>query len=77
MCFIGFRKLGVELWIVCIIEGIYSNARSLVKVKDQLSMEIEVKDGVHQGSLLIPLLFIITHVARDLVISALEFQGYT
>ena len=37
----------------------YSNARSHVLVGEGYSEEFEVKDGVHQGSVLSPLLFII------------------
>ena len=37
----------------------YANARSLVRVGEGFSKEFEVKVGVHQGSVLSPLLFII------------------
>ena len=37
----------------------YSNARSRVRVGEGYSEEFEVKVGVHQGSVLSPLLFII------------------
>ena len=39
--------------------GMYANARSLVRVGEGYSEEFEVKVGVHQGSVLSPLLFII------------------
>ena len=42
-----------------LVEGMYANARSHVHVGEGYSEELEVKVGVHQGSVLSPLLFII------------------
>ena len=42
-----------------LVQGMYSNARSRVRVGEGYSEEFEVKVGVHQGSVLSPLLFII------------------
>ena len=55
----ALRKLGVDEWIVPLVRGMYSNARSCVHVGEGYSEEFEVKAGVHQGSVLSPLLFII------------------
>ena len=55
----ALRSLGVEEWAVRVIQGMYSNARSRVRVNGQLSDEFEVQVGVHQGSVLSPLLFIL------------------
>ena len=55
----ALRKLGVEEWIVRLVQGMYANARSQVRVGKGFSKEFEVKVGVHQGSVLSPLLFII------------------
>ena len=55
----ALRKLGVEEWIVQLVQGMYANARSRVRVGEGFSKEFEVKVGVHQGSVLSPLLFII------------------
>ena len=55
----ALRKLGVEEWIVRLVQGMYANAWSRVHVGKGCSEEFEVKVGVHQGSLLSPLLFII------------------
>ena len=55
----ALRKLGVEEWIVWLVQGMYANARSRVRVGEGYSEEFEVKVGVHQGSVLSPLLFII------------------
>ena len=53
------RKLGVEEWIVQLVQGKYANAQSRVHVGEGYSEEFEVKVGAHQGSVLSPLLFII------------------
>ena len=55
----ALRKLGVEEWIVRLVQGMYANARSRVRVGEGYSEEFVVKVGVHQGSVLSPLLFII------------------
>ena len=53
----ALRKLGVEEWIARLVQGMYTNALS--RVGEGYSEEFEVKVGVHQGSVLSPLLFII------------------
>ena len=55
----SLRKLGVEEWVVKLVQGMYHNARSRVCVGNGQSEEFEVKVGVHQGSVLSPLLFIV------------------
>ena len=55
----ALRKLGVEEWIVRLVQGMYAIARSRIHVGEGYSEEFEVKFGVHQGSVLSPLLFII------------------
>ena len=55
----ALRKLGVEEWIVRLVQGMYANVRSRVLVGEGYSEEFELKVGVHQGSVLSPLLFII------------------
>ena len=60
------RKLGVEEWIVQLVQGMYANARSRVPVGKGYSEEFEVEVGVHQGSVLSPLLFIIVLEALSL-----------
>ena len=46
-------------WIVRLVQRMYANARSRVRVGEGYSEEFEVKVGVHQGSVLSSLLFII------------------
>ena len=55
----ALRKLGIEEWIVRLVQGMYPNARSLVRVGEGFRKGFEVKVGVDQGSVLSPLLFII------------------
>ena len=54
----AMRSLGVEEWAVRAVQSMYANARSRVRVNGQLSEEFDVQVGVHQGSVLSPLLFI-------------------
>ena len=55
----ALRKLGVEEWNVQLVQGMYANAQSHVRVGEGNSEEFEVTVGVHQGLVLSPLLFII------------------
>ena len=55
----ALRSVGVEEWAIRVIQGLYNNARSRVRVNGQYSEEFGVGVGVHQGSVLSPLLFIL------------------
>ena len=55
----ALRKLGVEEWLVRAVQAMYRGAVSKVRVGNELSEEFSVQVGVHQGSVLSPLLFII------------------
>ena len=46
-------------WIVCVVQIMYQNARSHVRINNSYSDVFNVKVGVHQGSVPSPLLFII------------------
>ena len=55
----AMRKLGIDEWLVCLVQSMYKDVRSRVRVGDGYSEEFGVGVGVHQGSVLSPLLFII------------------
>ena len=59
----GAEKTWCEEWIVQMVQGMYANALSRVRVGEGYREEFEVKVAVHQGSVLSPLLFIIVHEA--------------
>ena len=54
----ALRKKGVEEKLVQTVMRLYEGARTRVRVDSELSEPFEVKVGVHQGSVLSPLLFI-------------------
>ena len=55
----ALRKVGVPEWIVRVVQIMYQSARSKVKVNNSYSDVFNVQVGVHQGSVLSPLLFVI------------------
>ena len=55
----ALRTVGVDEWIVRVIQSMYDGPISKIRVNDSYSDDISVKVGVHQGSVLSPLLFII------------------
>ena len=54
----AMRKLGLEEWIINLVKAMYNNATSKVRINGTYSDPFEVKVGVHQGSVLSPLLFL-------------------
>ena len=54
----AMRKLGIDEWLVRLVQSMYKDVRSRVRVGDGYSEEFGVGVGVHQGSVLSPLLFI-------------------
>ena len=54
----SLRKLGVSEWLVKVVQAMYTNAKSRVRINKSFSDSFDVKVGVHQGSVLSPLLFI-------------------
>ena len=55
----ALRQSGVDEWLVRVIQSMYEGAVTSVKLGVSESAEFAVKVGVHQGSVLSPLLFII------------------
>ena len=53
------RKLGVEEWAIRVVQGMYKDAKSRVRINGKYSEDFNVNVGVHHGSVLSPLLFII------------------
>ena len=64
------------MWFVRLVQGMYANALSHVRVGEGYSKEFKVKVGVHQGSVLHPLLFIIV-LKSCCASSALGYPGRT
>ena len=53
------HKLGVEEWLVSAVMSVYTGAKTVVRTACGNSISFEVKVGMHQGSALSPLLFVI------------------
>jgi hypothetical protein len=54
----ALRKKAVPERMVQVVMGMFTRASTVVKVKDEFSDPFDVKVGVHQGSVLSPILFI-------------------
>ena len=55
----ALRYLGVDEWIVSVVRAMYEDATTKVKLNGRESKAFSVRVGVHHGSVLSPLLFII------------------
>jgi len=55
----AMRKLGVEEWLVSAVMSMYTGAKTVVRTVYGNCKGFEVKVGMHQGSALSPLLFVI------------------
>ena len=53
----ALRKLGVDEWLIRTVMALYTEACAIVRTDAGLSESFEVKVGLHQGSVLSPLLF--------------------
>ena len=54
----ALRKLGVDEWLIRTVMALYTEACTAVRTDAGLSESFEVKVGLHQGSVLSPLLFV-------------------
>ena len=63
-------KLGVEEWLVSAVMSMYTGAKTVVRTVYGNSSGFEVKVGMHQGSALSPLLFVIVMeaISRELAL---------
>ena len=54
----AMRRMGVEEWLVSAVMSMYTGAKTVVRTVYGNSNGFEVKVGMHQGSALSPLLFL-------------------
>jgi len=59
-------KLGVEEWLVSAVMSMYTGAKTVAGTVCGNSKGFEVKVGMHQGSALSPLLFVMEAISREL-----------
>ena len=76
----AMHKLGVEEWLVSAVMSMYIGAKTVVRTVYGNSKGFEVKVGMHQGSALRPLLFVIVMEAisrefRVALLWELQTQG--
>jgi len=55
----AMRKLGVEEWLVSAVMSMYTGSKMVARTVYGNSCSFEIKVGMHQGSALSPLLFVI------------------
>ena len=53
----AFRRLGVDEWFIHTVMSLYTEACTVVRTDAGISESFEMKVGLHQGSVLSPLLF--------------------
>ena len=55
----AMRLVGADDWLVGVVQAMYKDSKSYVRVNGSCSSSFDVTVGVHQGSVLSPLLFVI------------------
>jgi hypothetical protein len=65
----GMRKSSVDEWLVSAVMAIYEGAKTVVRTDDGDSESFAVKVGLHQGSVLSLLLFI---VVMDVIVKEIR-----
>ena len=55
----ALRSLGVDEWLISVIKAMYMDVTTMVKLNGKVSRGFNVRVGVHQGSVLSPLLFVV------------------
>ena len=69
-------KLGIDKWLVRLVQSMYKDVRSRVRVGNGYSEEFGVGVGVHQGSVLSPLLIIVLEaLSREFRTDLLKKSG--
>ena len=53
----ALRKMGVDEWLIRTVRALYTKTCTVVRTDAELSESFEVKVGLHQRSVLSPLLF--------------------
>jgi len=64
----ALRKAGVDEWLVKAVTAMYEGAQTVVRTTEGDSKAFNVKVGLHQGSVLSPLLFVVVMemISREL-----------
>jgi len=64
----ALRKAGVDEWLVKAVMAMYEGAQTVVRTTEGDNKAFNVKVGLHQGSVLSPLLFLIVMemISREL-----------
>ena len=71
----ALRKLKVDEWLVRVIQAMYEKVSTAVKLGEGESVAFPVRVGVHQGSVLSPLLFSIVLLKHCQLSSELVYHG--
>ena len=74
----ALRKLGVDEWLIRTVMALYTEAYTVVRTDAGLSESFEVTVGLHQGSVLSPLLFaavmdVVSSETRSGLLSKLQY----